>query len=248
MLLAAMASTSAPEPPVATFDFPCYPFMFSEQHLVGGGGGAAGERAASGAKGRNKRATKAAEKAAVQAAKLADAREKKRAAADAARAAADAACAAAIAPPPQLMLPAPLPWLARCGLPAPNAAQDEFTALHLLWHNTGMGTQRALFELHHCDNTPAQRKALIAKVKLDMEEVTAEMKAAQPGVAQRYREHNNDQQRLYLCACCGERNKEDTGEYIRVSVAALCGSALTSAATAAGRLRLGPGCERSRCA
>jgi hypothetical protein len=50
-----------------------------------------------------------------------------------------------------------------------------------------------------------------------------------------------------VCACCGERNKEDTGEYIRVSVAALCGSALTSAATAAtaaGRLRLGPGWER----
>ncbi len=59
-----------------------------------------------------------------------------------------------------------------------------------------MGTQRALFELHHCDNTPAQREALIAKVKLDMEEVMAEMKAAQPGVAQRYREHNNDQQLL----------------------------------------------------
>jgi hypothetical protein len=32
-----------------------------------------------------------------------------------------------------------------------------------------------------------------------MEVVTAEMKAAQPGVAKRYREHNNDQQRLYVC-------------------------------------------------
>ena len=183
---------------------------------MGGGGGVAGARASSGAKGGNKTA----KKAAVQAAKLADAREKKRDAADAAR-------AAAIAPPPQLMLDAPPPWLTRSGLPAPNAAQDEFTALHLLWHNTGMGTQRALFELHHCDNTPAQREALIAKVKLDMEVVTAEMKAAQPGVAQRYREHNNDQQRLYVCACCGERNKEDTGECTWVSVAALCGSALT---------------------
>ena len=201
-----------------------------------------GERAASGAKGGNKTA----KKAAFHAAQLAGAREKKRAAEDAARAAADAARAAAIAPPPQLMLDAPPPWLARSGLPAPNAAQDEFTALHLLWHNTGMGTQRALFELHHCDNTPAQREALIAKVKLDMEVVTAEMKAAQPGVAKRYREHNNDQQRLYVCACCGERNKEDTGEYIRVSVAALCGSALTSAATAAGRLRLGPRWARQR--
>jgi len=210
--------------------------MFSKQQLVGGGGGDAGERAVTGAKGRSERAEKAAAR------KKAKAEAGQRGAA--ARAAADAARAAAIAPPPQLMLDAPPPWLARSGLPAPNAAQDEFTALHLLWHNTGMGTQRALFELHHCDNTPAQREALIAKVKLDMEAVTAEMKAAQPGVAQRYREHNNDQQRLYVCACCGERNKEDTGEYIRVSVAAPCGSALTSAATAAGRLRLGPGWAR----
>ena len=76
----------------------------------------------------------------------------------------------------------------------------------------------ALFELHHCDNTPAQREALIAQVKLEMEEVTAEMKAAQPGAMQRYREHSNDQERLYMCACCGERNKEATGECTR-----LCG-------------------------
>jgi hypothetical protein len=213
--------------------------MFPEQ-LAGGGGGDVGERAASGAKGGNKTA----EKAAALAAQRSAAAATRTAAAKARRDAAEAARAAALAPPPppsQLMLDAPPPWLARSGLPAPNAAQDEFTALHLLWHNTGMGTQRALFELHHCDNTPAQREALIAKVKLDMEAVTAEMKAAQPGVAKRYREHNNDQQRLYVCACCGERNKEDTGEYIRVSVAAPCGSALTSAATAAGRLRLGPG-------
>jgi hypothetical protein len=217
MLLAAMASSPAPEPPVATFGFPWYPSMFSEQ-LVGGGGGGAGQKAAAGAKGGSERAVKAAALAAQRAAAAAA----HKAAAKAKRDAEDAARAAAIAPPPQLMLDAPPPWLARSGLPAPNAAQDEFTALHLLWHNTGMGTQRALFELHHCDNTPAQREALIAKVKLDMEAVTAEMKAAQPGVAKRYREHNNDQQRLYVCACCGERNKEDTGEYIRVSVAAPC--------------------------
>jgi hypothetical protein len=216
--------------------------LFSGQQLVGGGGGDAGERAATGAKGRSERAVKAAALSAQRAAAAAA----HKAAAKAKRDAEDAARAAAIAPPPQLMLDAPPPWLARSGLPAPNAAQDEFTALHLLWHNTGMGTQRALFELHHCDNTPAQREALIAKVKLDMEAVTAEMKAAQPGVAKRYREHNNDQQRLYVCACCGERNKEDTGEYIRVSVAAPCGSALTSAATAAGRLRLGPRWARQR--
>jgi hypothetical protein len=219
--------------------------MFSEQ-LVGGGGGDAGQKAAAGAKGGSERA----EKAAALAAQRAAAAAARTAAAKARRNAAEAARAAALAPPPpppQLMLDAPPPWLARSGLPAPNAAQDEFTALHLLWHNTGMGTQRALFELHHCDNTPAQREALIAKVKLDMEAVTAEMKAAQPGVAKRYREHNNDQQRLYVCACCGERNKEDTGEYIRVSVAALCGSALTSAATAAGRLPLLPvGCGWGR--
>ena len=45
-----------------------------------------------------------------------------------------------------------------------------------------------------------------------MDEVTAEMTAAQPGVAQRYREHSNDQLRLYVCACCGERNNDATGE------------------------------------
>jgi len=212
LLSTATAAAPARNTSVTLFDYstPYSPTW----HLIGGGPG--DTKAAAPAPTRQQRAsgTKAA-KAAAHAAQLAGAREKKRAAEDAARAAADAARAAAIAPPPQLMLDAPPPWLARSGLPAPNAAQDEFTALHLLWHNTGMGTQRALFELHHCDNTPAQREALIAKVKLDMEAVTAEMKAAQPGVAQRYREHNNDQQRLYVCACCGERNKEDTGEYIR---------------------------------
>jgi hypothetical protein len=50
---------------------------------------------------------------------------------------------------------------------------------------------------------------------------TAKKKAAQAGVAQRYREHNNDQQRLYVCACCGERNKEDTGKYTRVPLSAM---------------------------
>jgi hypothetical protein len=52
-------------------------------------------------------------------------------------------------------------WLANCdgpgAQPARNAAHDEFDALHLLWHNTGLGAQRALFVLHHCDNTPGRR-------------------------------------------------------------------------------------------
>ena len=135
------------------------------------------------------------------------------------------------------MVDGPSLWLTNCdgpgAQPARNAAHDEFDALHLLWHNTGLGAQRALFELHHCDNTPAQREALIAQVKLEMEEVTAEMKAAQPGVAERYREHSNDQERLYVCACCGERNKEATGECTR-----LCG--LWVSAVAAGMWGLPP--------
>ena len=85
-----------------------------------------------------------------------------------------------------------------------------------MWHNTGLGAQRALFEFHHCDNTPEQREVLIEVIKREAEAETATKKAAQPGIAQRYREHNNDQQRLYVCACCGERNKEATGKYIRV--------------------------------
>ena len=117
------------------------------------------------------------------------------------------------------MLDAPPPWLANER--AKNAAQDEFDALHLLWHNTGLGTQRALFELHHCDNTPEQREALIIEVKREVEAETATKKAAQAGVKQRYREHNNDQQRLYVCACCGERNKEDTGNYTKVPLEAM---------------------------
>ena len=64
------------------------------------------ERAVAGAKDHSKRA----EKAAAQAAKLADAREKKRAAEDEAR----AARAAAIAPPPELMLDRPRWWLTNC--------------------------------------------------------------------------------------------------------------------------------------
>jgi hypothetical protein len=118
------------------------------------------------------------------------------------------------------MVDGPRLWLTNCdgpgAQPARNAAHDEFDALHLLWHNTGLGAQRALFELHHCDNTPEQREALIEVVKRDVEAETATKKAAQPGVKQRYREHNNDQQRLYVCACCGERNKEATGKYTRV--------------------------------
>ena len=105
-------------------------------------------------------------------------------------------------------------WLTNCdgpgAQPARNAAHDEFDALHLLWNNSGLGAQRALFELHHCDNTPEQREALIEVIKRDVEAETARKKAAQPGVAQRYREHSNDQQRLYVCARGGERNKEAT--------------------------------------
>ena len=93
--------------------------------------------------------------------------------------AAAAARAAAIAPPPQqLMLSEPPEWLANSDGPgverAKNAAQDEFDALHLLWHNTGLGTQRVLFELHHCHNTltPAQRNKLIDDVKLDVQAET----------------------------------------------------------------------------
>ena len=218
VLLAAMASV----PPVATFNFSWYP-------LVGGGGGDKGERTVTGAKGRSKRAAKKAAAAAQRVAASAAAKAKL----DAARAAAEeaamlaacdaveaAAAARAAAPPPeQLMLDAPPPWLANEH--AKNAAQDEFDALHLLWHNTGLGTQRALFELHHCDNTPEQREALIKKVKREVEAETEKKEAAQAGVKQRYREHNNDQQRLYVCACCGERNKEDTGNYTKVPLEAM---------------------------
>jgi hypothetical protein len=134
--------------------------------------------------------------------------------------AAEDAARAATAPPPELMVDGPRLWLTNCdgpgAQPARNAAHDEFDALHLLWHNTGLGAQRALFVLHHCDNTPEQREALIEVVKRDVEAETATKKAAQPGIKQRYREHNNDQQRLYVCACCGERNKEATGKYTRV--------------------------------
>ena len=213
MLIAALA---APAPPVAPWS-PLYPFMFKES-LVGGGGG---NKAASGAKGGNKRVAKAASRAAKVAAASAAAKAAREAAEHAACEAAEAAAAArAAAPPPeQLMLDAPPPWLANEH--AKNAAQDEFDALHLLWHNTGLGTQRALFELHHCDNTPEQREALIKVVKDEVEAETKTKKAAQPGIAQRYREHNNDQQRLYVCACCGERNKEDTGNYTKVPLEAM---------------------------
>ena len=123
------------------------------------------------------------------------------------------------------MVDGPRLWLTNCdgpgAQPARNAAHDEFDALHLLWNNTGLGAQRALFELHHCDNTPEQREALIKLVKDEVEAETATKKAAQPGVKQRYREHNNDQQRLYVCACCGERNKEDTGNYTKVPLEAM---------------------------
>ena len=56
------------------------------------------------------------------------------------------------------MVDAPGLWLTNCNgpgaQPARNAAHDEFDALHLLWHNTGLGTQRSLFELHHYDIPP----------------------------------------------------------------------------------------------
>ena len=58
---------------------------------------------------------------------------------------------------------------------------------------------------------------LFGKVKRELEAETAKKKAAQPGAAGRrraalgYREHNNDQQRLCVRACCGERNKEAAG-------------------------------------
>ena len=62
---------------------------------------------------------------------------------------------------------------------------------------------------------------LVEVIQREVEAETAAKKAAQPGIVQRYREHNNDQQRLYVCACCGERNKEATGKYTRVPLSAL---------------------------
>jgi hypothetical protein len=59
---------------------------------------------------------------------------------------------------------------------------------------------------------------LIEVINHEVEAETATKKAAQPGIAQRYREHNNDQQRLHVCACCGERNKEATGKYAERAV------------------------------
>ena len=51
-------------------------------------------------------------------------------------------------PPLELMVYGPRLWLTNCdgpgAQPARNAAHDEFDSLHLLWHNTGLGTQRAL--------------------------------------------------------------------------------------------------------
>jgi hypothetical protein len=44
------------------------------------------------------------------------------------------------------------------------------------------------------------RAKLIDDIKLEVEAETAKKKAVQVGVAQRYREHNSDQQRLYVCA------------------------------------------------
>ena len=70
--------------------------------------------------------------------------------------------------------------------PARNAAHDEFASLYLLRHNTGLGTQRALFELHHCDIPPEERAELIGKIRREVEAETAKKKAAQEGdVAQR---------------------------------------------------------------
>jgi hypothetical protein len=64
-----------------------------------------------------------------------------------------------------LLLVGPRSLLTNCNgpgaQPARNAAHDEFDAIHLLWHNAGLSSQRALFELHHCNNTLAQRAAAV---------------------------------------------------------------------------------------
>ena len=245
LALASFAATGpAPSTTAPRFDFgmppPAWIVTSPQAPLVGGGPGDTGDttaapapehapqqraaRLARAAKEERKKEKVAAASAVAKAARDAARDAALVAACDAVEAAA-AANAAATAPPQQLMLGAAPPWLADCdgpgAEPARNAAQDEFDALHLLWHNTGLGTQRALFELHHCDNTPEQREALIKRVKDEVKKETKKKEAAQAGVKQRYREHNNDQQRLYVCACCGERNKEDTGNYTKVPLEAM---------------------------
>ena len=188
-----------------SYPFGYYPDPLPEP-LVGGGG--KGDYKAAAAKGGNKRTTKAAaaaEQRVSAAAAHKAAAAAKRDAKDAARAAAIAEEAARANAP--LMVDKPPEWLANSDGKARNAARDEFDSLHMLWHNTGLGVQRTLFELHHCANTPEERAKLIDRIRREVEAETEQKKAAQAGVAQRYREHNNDQQRLYVCACCGERNK-----------------------------------------
>ena len=80
-----------------------------------------------------------------------------------------------------------------------------------------------MFELHHCDNTPEQRKALIEVIQREVEVVTANEEGGAAGnrAALTASTNNDQQQPVRVCTCCGECNKEATGKYTRAPLSAL---------------------------
>jgi len=102
-----------------------------------------------------------------------------------------------------------------------NASRDPISALTLLYNNSGLGTNGALFELSHCALNAAQRATYIEAAKAELRGEAEETAAAQDGIGAAYRAATSAGRFIYVCACCGVSNFEGTGDYRRVPLARL---------------------------
>jgi len=100
-----------------------------------------------------------------------------------------------------------------------NASRDPYAAVNLLAACSGLGGNDPLFELKYCDLTAPQRAEQIKLANELLANNTKEIKDAQPRILKDYREASSEEQLSFVCACHGEKNFKEIGEYRLLSLA-----------------------------
>jgi hypothetical protein len=100
-----------------------------------------------------------------------------------------------------------------------NASRDPYAAVNLLAACSGLGGNDPLFELKYCDLTAPQRAEQIKLANELLVNNTKEIKDALPRILKDFREANSEEQLSYVCACHGEKNFKEIGEYRLLSLA-----------------------------
>jgi hypothetical protein len=100
-----------------------------------------------------------------------------------------------------------------------NASRDPYAAVNLLAACSGLGGNDPLFELKYCNLTAPQRAEQIKLANELLANNTKEIKDAQPRILKDYREASSEEQLSYVCACHGEKNFKEIGEYRLLSLA-----------------------------